>query len=98
MEKQRRSQAEAFLGAQQEWMSNNLRRKDAIVKINNWGQPELPEEAERVYGKPGKADLAGLYHDRDGKVQTVDYQMPKAKPVNGQTMAPGNRLDQRGSA
>jgi ParB/RepB/Spo0J family partition protein len=75
---------EAFLGAQQEWMTNNLPKKGAIVEVNNWGQPELPKKAERVYGKPGKGDVTGLYLDRDGKVQSVHYRMPE-KPAKGQT-------------
>lgn len=79
---------EAFLGAQQEWMTNNLPKKGAIVEVNNWGQPELPKKAERVYGKPGKGDYTGLYLDRDGKVQTVYYRTPEVKPAKGQTVAP----------
>lgn len=76
---------EAFLGAQQEWMTNNLPKKGAIVAVNNWGQPELPKSASQVYGKPGKGDHTGLYLDRDGKVQAVHYRMPDAKPIKGQT-------------
>ena len=76
---------EAFLGAQQEWMSNNLPKKGAILEVSNYGQPELPKKAERVYGKPGKGDQTGLYLDRDGKVQTIHYRMPEAKPARGQT-------------
>lgn len=79
---------EAFLGAQQEWMANNLPKKGAIVEVNNWGQPELPKKAERVYGKLGKGDHTGLYLDRYGKVQTVHYRMPEAKTPKGQTAAP----------
>lgn len=74
---------EAFLGAQQEWMTANLPKKGAIVEVNNWGQPELPKKAERVYGKPGKGDHIGLYLDRDGKVQSVHYRMPDDKPAKG---------------
>ncbi|MDQ0563028.1 ParB-like chromosome segregation protein Spo0J [Rhizobium mesoamericanum] len=70
---------EAFLGAQQEWMTNNLPKKGAIVEVNNWGQPELPKKAERVYGKPGKGDSTAIYLDRDGKVQSVHYRMPEPK-------------------
>jgi ParB family chromosome partitioning protein len=81
---------EAFLGAQQEWMANNLPKKGAVVEVNNWGQPELPKKAERVYGKPGKGDHTGFYIDRDGKVQTVHYRMPEAKGPKGQTTAPGS--------
>ncbi|MCV9999523.1 ParB/RepB/Spo0J family partition protein [Pararhizobium sp. YC-54] len=75
---------EAFLGAQQEWMTNNLPKKGSILDVSNYGQPELPKKAERVYGKPGKGDQTGLYLDRDGKVQTVHYRMPEAKPAKGQ--------------
>lgn len=70
---------EAFLGAQQEWMTSNLPKNGAVVDVNNWGQPELPKKAERVYGKPGKGDHKGLYLDRDGKVQEVHYRLPSAK-------------------
>ncbi|EMS94934.1 plasmid partitioning protein [Agrobacterium tumefaciens str. Cherry 2E-2-2] len=70
---------EAFLGAQQEWMTSNLPRKGAIIEVNNWGQPELPKKAERVYGKPSKSDHVGMYLDRDGKVQSVAYRIPEEK-------------------
>ncbi|AYM09503.1 ParB N-terminal domain-containing protein [Agrobacterium tumefaciens] len=70
---------EAFLGAQQEWMTNNLPKKGSIIEVNNWGQPELPKKAERVYGKPSKSDHVGMYLDRDGKVQSVAYRMPEDK-------------------
>jgi ParB/RepB/Spo0J family partition protein len=76
---------EAFLGAQQEWMTSNLPKKGSILEVSNYGQPELPKKAERVYGKPGKGDHTGLYLDRDGKVQTVHYRMPEAKPAKGET-------------
>ncbi|MBB5538804.1 ParB N-terminal domain-containing protein [Rhizobium giardinii] len=75
---------EAFLGAQQEWMTNNLPKKGAIVEVNSWGQPELPKKANQVYGKPGKGDHTGLYLDRDGKVQSVHYRMPEPKGAKGQ--------------
>ncbi|MDH2092371.1 ParB N-terminal domain-containing protein, partial [Rhizobium pusense] len=70
---------EAFLGAQQEWMTSNLPKKGTIVDVNNWGQPELPKKAERVYGKPSKSDHVAMYLDRDGKVQSVAYRMPEEK-------------------
>ncbi|MFA1674216.1 ParB/RepB/Spo0J family partition protein [Rhizobium mongolense] len=74
---------EAFLGAQQEWMSSNLPKKGAIVEVNNWAQPQLPPKAERVYGKPGKGDCTALYLDRDGKVQTAHFRMPEVKKAKG---------------
>jgi len=70
---------EAYLGAQQEWMTNNLPKKGVIIEQNGWGQPELPKKAERVHGKPGKSDSTAMYLDRDGKVQTIHYRMPDAK-------------------
>ncbi|KQW26336.1 plasmid partitioning protein [Rhizobium sp. Root274] len=76
---------EAFLGAQQEWMTINLPKKGAIVEVNNYGQPELPKKAERVYGKPGGGDSTAMYLDREGKVQSVHYRMPEARKPNGQT-------------
>ena len=69
---------EGFLGAQHEWMTNNLPKKGGIVEVNSWGQPELPKKASQVYGKPSKSDHAAMYLDRDGKVQTAHYRMPEA--------------------
>lgn len=77
------TQVEAFLGAQQEWMTNNLPKNGMIAEANTWGQPELPKKAERVYGKPKKSDCTAMYLDRDGKVQSVVYRMPEPKPVPG---------------
>lgn len=76
---------EAYLGAQQEWMTQNLPKKGVITEANNWGQPELPKKAERVYGKPSKSDHTALYLDREGKVQTVHFRMPEAKKAKGET-------------
>ncbi|MBB3458797.1 ParB family chromosome partitioning protein [Rhizobium sp. BK313] len=70
---------EAFLGAQQEWMTGNLPKKGVVADVNAWGQPELPKKAERIYGKPSKADHVAMYLDRDGKVQSVHFRMPEEK-------------------
>lgn len=71
---------EAFLGAQQEWLSNNLPKRGAVLEVNDWGQPKLPAKASQVYGKPGKGDNAGWYiNPRDGSVQSVAYRLPEAK-------------------
>ena len=74
---------EGFLGAQHEWMTNNLPKRGAIVEVNSWGQPELPKKGSQVYGKPSKSDHTALYVDRDGKVQTVHYRMPEAANPKG---------------
>ncbi|RUW64355.1 plasmid partitioning protein, partial [Mesorhizobium sp. M4B.F.Ca.ET.049.02.1.2] len=80
---------EAFLGAQQEWMTNNLPKKGVLVEVNGWGQPELPKKAERVYGKPTKSDCTAMYLDRDGKVQSVHYRVPEAKKAKGKDSGAG---------
>lgn len=74
---------DAYLGAQQEWMSNNLPKRGTIVEVGQWGEAKLPPKAERVYGKPGKSDHTAMYLDREGKVQTVAYRMPEAKKPKG---------------
>jgi len=70
---------EAFLGAQQEWMTANLPKNGVIAETNSWGEPALPPKAERVHGKPGKSDRTALYLDREGKVQAVHFRMPEPK-------------------
>ena len=75
---------EAFLGAQQEWMTTNLPKGGMVAEVNNYGQASLPAKAERVYGKPGKGDRAALYIDRDGKVQTTYFRMAEPKKAKGQ--------------
>ncbi|MBB4526849.1 UNVERIFIED_ORG: hypothetical protein M2435_006914 [Rhizobium sophorae] len=68
---------EAFLGAQQEWLSNNLPKRGALIEANEYGQAKLPAKAQQVYGK---GDLTGWYiNARDGSVQSVAYRMPEAK-------------------
>lgn len=74
---------EAFLGAQHEWMANNLPKKGIIAETTNWGEVKLPPKAERVHGKPAKSDCTAMYLDREGRVQTVHYRMPEAKKPKG---------------
>jgi ParB family chromosome partitioning protein len=85
--------AEAFLGAQQEWMSNHLPKRGVIVEAGQYGEPKLPPKAERVYGKATKADHTAMYLDREGKVQSAAYRIPEAKKSKGkngeQTVAGG---------
>lgn len=70
---------EAFLGAQQEWMTQNLPKKGVIVEANSWGEVKLPPKAERVYGTPKKSDHTAMYLDREGKVKSVAFRMPETK-------------------
>lgn len=74
---------DAYLGAQQEWMTNNLPKKGMIAEVTQWGDVKLPQKASRVYGKPGKGDHTAMYLDRNGKVQTVHYRMPEEKKSGG---------------
>lgn len=76
---------EAFLGAQNEWMANNLPKRGVLAETTQWGEVKLPPKAERIYGKPGKADHSAWYLDRDGKVQSVAYRMPEQKKPKGKT-------------
>ena len=70
---------DAFLGAQQEWMTQNLPKKGVIAEVSNYGEVKLPPKAERVYGTPKKSDHTALYLDREGKVKTAHFRMPEAK-------------------
>jgi ParB family chromosome partitioning protein len=71
---------DGFFGAQQEWVANSLPEKGTLLTQNEYGQPELPKKAERVYGKAAKGDVLGHYLDpHSGEVKTVAYRMPVAK-------------------
>ncbi|ODT77205.1 MAG: plasmid partitioning protein [Pelagibacterium sp. SCN 64-44] len=74
---------EAFLGAQQEWMTNNLPKRGVIAEVGSYGEVKLPPKAERVYGKPGKSDHTALYLDREGRVQAQAYRLPAVKKPKG---------------
>src|SRR5690606_12524217 len=74
---------EAFLGAQQEWMTNNLPKRGVIAEVSSYGEVKLPPKAERVYGKPGKSDHTALYLDREGRVQAQAYRLPAVKKPKG---------------
>ncbi len=78
---------EAFLGAQQEWMANNLPKRGVIAEVNDYGQVKLPPKAERVHGKQAKSDHTALYLDRNGKVQSVVYRLPDPKKAKGKNGA-----------
>lgn len=78
---------EAFLGAQQEWMTQNLPKKGIITEPNAYGEGKLPPKAERVYGTPKKSDHAAMYLDREGKVKTVHFRLPEAKKKANATEA-----------
>lgn len=71
---------DAFLGAQQEWLTDNLPKRGSVIEADEYGQAKLPAKAQQVYGKPGKGDLTGWYINvRDGSVQSIAYRMPEMK-------------------
>jgi ParB-like chromosome segregation protein Spo0J len=70
---------DAFLGAQQEWMTQNLPKKGVIAEVSNYGEVKLPPKASQVYGTPKKSDHTAMYLDREGKVKTVHFRMPEVK-------------------
>lgn len=76
---------DAFLGAQQEWMTQNLPKKGVITESNTYGEVKLPPKAERVYGTPKKSDHTAMFLDREGKVKTVHFRMPDAKKTSKAT-------------
>ncbi|HQS49364.1 MAG TPA: ParB/RepB/Spo0J family partition protein, partial [Xanthobacteraceae bacterium] len=89
---------EAFLGAQQEWMSNHLPKRGVIVEADTWGRAKLPPKAEPVYGKPGKSDHTAMFVDREGKVQTIHYRLPEPKKAKGKGEAAGGAAGEDGVA
>ncbi|MER8872524.1 ParB N-terminal domain-containing protein [Mesorhizobium sp. M0814] len=76
---------EAFLGAQQEWMTQHLPKKGVIAETNSWGEVKLPPKAERVYGTPKKSDHTAMYLDREGKVKSLHFRMPETKKAKGKS-------------
>jgi ParB/RepB/Spo0J family partition protein len=81
---------DAFLGAQQEWMTHNLPKKGVIAEVSNYGEVKLPPKAERVYGTAKKSDHTAMYLDREGKVKTVHFRMPGAKKAKGSAGSGGD--------
>ena len=80
---------EAFFGAQQEWLQNNLPERGTLLPVDDYGRGQLPKKAERVYSKPGKADLVGHFIDaRTGEVQTVAYRLPEPPGSSARGRAP----------
>ena len=81
--------ADAFLGAQNEWMTQNMPKKGIVIETDGYGQPKLPPKAQQVYGKPLKTDKIGHYLDRDGSVKTVAIRLavdPKKGKKGGTTV------------
>jgi len=74
------SQVDAFLGAQGEWLANNLPKGGSLAELDQYGSVKLPPKARRRYDKARKGDLIACYVDvRTGEVEHVPYTMPEAK-------------------
>jgi hypothetical protein len=87
--------SEAFLGAQQEWMTHNLPPNGVVLTQNEHGRGMLPKGAEQNFGKPTKHDKIGHFIDsRTGQVETIAYRMPEAKKptkaIKGGASAPAD--------
>jgi ParB family chromosome partitioning protein len=83
--------AEGFYGAQQAWMAANLPENGTILMQDEHGRAVLPKGAERIFGKPTRADKIGHYIDsRSGEVETITYRMPEPKkPAKAPKLQPG---------
>lgn len=82
--------AEAFLGAQNEWMTANLPKKGIVLETSQYGEPKLPPKAQQVYGKALKTDRIAHYLDRDGSVKTLAIRLaPDPKKTKGKKVDPG---------
>ena len=66
-------------------MTANLPANGSVLPQDEYGRPELPKGAERIFGKPTKQDKIGHYLDsRSGEVQTIAYRLPEPKkPAKG---------------
>jgi ParB family chromosome partitioning protein len=71
---------DGFFGAQQEWLQNNLPERGTLLPQDEYGRPQLPKKAEKVYGTPGKNDRIGHYLDPySGAVKTLVYRLPDTR-------------------
>jgi len=85
------TQVEAFLGAQAEWLANNLPEKGVIVQPSQHGEPKLPAGAQRTYGaiKKGHASAWWIV-PRTGEVQSCGFlPASTAKKANSASAGAG---------
>ncbi len=84
-------QVEQFLAAQGEWLACNLPENGHLAELDQYGDPRLPREAMRSYGKPRPGDHIACYVcPRTGEVQQVAYHMPEPRRGQG---SPGAGLE-----
>lgn len=84
------AQVQEFLGAQSEWLANNLPKNGYIAEMGQYGDVKLPPKAMKNYGKPRKGDHIACYVDaRTGEVQLVGYTLPDDRKAPGVNVADG---------
>ncbi len=77
-------QVDQFLAAQGEWLACNLPEGGHLAELDQYGDPKLPREAMRSYGKPRPGDHVACYVcTRTGEVQQVAYHMPEPRRGQG---------------
>jgi ParB family chromosome partitioning protein len=81
-------------------MAANLPENGTILTQDEHGRAVLPKGAERIFGKPTKADKIGHYIDsRSGEVETLTYRMPeRKKPAKAVKSQPGTGAVDEGGA
>jgi len=85
------TEVEAFLAAQQEWLSNNLPPNGSILQLDQYERPVLPKGAEEIWGKPGKHDHVGLFvNPHDGKIASITFRLPKPEPKRSRSKKTSN--------
>jgi len=72
--------AEAFFGAQEAWMRENLPSNGTVLTISENGSPVLPKGATQIWSKPGEHDRIGHFVDpHSGEIKTITYRPPEPK-------------------
>ena len=72
-----------------------------MLPQDEYGQPELPKKAERIYGKPGKGDKIGHYLDRtfgrgeDHRLPDARRRRSPARPSKGGRAGPADDAEPR---
>ncbi len=73
-------EVEGFIGAQREWLANNLPEQGSVMECDQWGQPKLPPKAGRAYGSPDTDHYTGWFiNERTGAISSVAYRLPEPK-------------------
>lgn len=78
------TQVEAFISAQEAWLSANLPKNGVLLGADDYGRPQLPPKAQSTWGKPRAGDSVGCYVDpRTGAISEIGFSVPKAEGRKG---------------